>query len=531
MTPASSLSRRWWSAPALLIALFGLSIGVRAVRIGDPLNMGHQWLSAHVLITLDIWHERGAATYGFNPVYTYDRPADKHIQSLTSGLADPEGNYYYVSYPPLTFILPHAVFSILGVEPGVRSLQLFSLVVHIITVFLLYGMIAAIYGIRWHEGVFPPALLAGAIYLFMPLSLWYHMNVYFADTLVQPLWIGGLWLAFSIFERGKRNDRRFLWAFAAVNALTIYTEWLGVFAAFVYFLIAVIRLRTDRRYGAVAIWVAASTVFALLLILLQYSQIAGLDGFLRASVDRYAIRSGVDERVGTPIANPLYHMFILLNYWYRYFPVFALLAFLALFCAATRGRRRLTRRRKHLFLIGAIATPILLHHAAFFDFTYIHEFAGLKSGVFFCYLAAAMYHHGRFSVSPVIKVYYHAAVGAVALAMFLLCIYAYLEQSDLYDRSLHLETGEIIRRTSSLNETIYLTGTTRTNRLVAYRPDDKAASAQLVYYAGRNLYYTPDSLEIQNHMKTFGITKAAIYTLSNHNTILGVQHVVTGDSP
>ncbi len=526
---ASSFWRSCRSVLLVLPALFALSVAVRIPQLQQPLHMVNEWLTAHVLTTLTIWDTGGISTYGYNPVYTFDNDADRHIQSLTSGIADKEGNYYYVSYPPLTFLLPYAVFSMLGVGPSLIAIKVFSLAIHAVTAWLIYALIASLYGIRVKDGVFPPALIACSMYLFMPIALKYHTSVYFADMLVQPIWIASIWFAFQLFERDKIGSYLYLAGYGLTSLLAIYTEWLGVFSAFTLFVLAIFRLRSDTRYVRFLLVAAGGTIIAIGLTIAQYSTIAGLDSFLDASIERFTVRSGVDANMGTPISRPIYHILIFLNYWYSYYPIIGLVAFLFLFCIATYRGGQLTRKDKHLFMIIALGVPVLLHHIIFFDFSFEHEFSQLKAGVLFCYLSAALYHRGRFSVMPGLHRFYNGMVTGIALFMLILSVYNYYQLLETKDPRLQLETAIMVNNTSSKNETLYFTGVDRATRLVAYREDYKVVSAHVNYYAGRNIHFATDSLAIIDHMKRFNVDNAVVYTVSKDDSILTIRRLSSRD--
>ncbi|MEZ4699558.1 MAG: hypothetical protein R2834_04445 [Rhodothermales bacterium] len=445
---------------ATLALLFALSVAVRAPMLGRPLFMAHEWLTAHVLTTLTIWSEEGISTYGYNPVYTFDTPADRHVKSLTSGIVDEAGNYYYVSYPPLTFLLPYAAFSLLHVEPGVLAIRIWSLLLHAITAIMVYALVASIYGIRLRDGLFPPALIAYAIYLFMPMALKHHLNSYFADMLVQPLWLGCIWYAFQLYEREKLGLTGYVWGFALLNFLAVYTEWLGVFSAFVLFVFALVRWRSDPRYLRVLIAIAVSTALALGLAVVQYSTIAGLDGFIDASIERFTVRSGVEGTGGVSIRRPLYHIILLLSYWYRFYPILGLLAFLLLFVALTYRWKPLTRRRRHFFMLIALGLPVIMHHVVFFDFTYEHEFAELKTVGSAVRLprSGGLYHHIRYAIFPETRRVFHAMVVAMPAVLCMPGRVYILSADSSEGFEATPANREIIGRLAAENETIYVLG-------------------------------------------------------------------------
>ena len=117
---------------AILLLLFAFSVFARAPKLNGYLGWHHQWLSAHTLLTLTIWDENGIANHNFNPVYTFGNPRDKHIQSLTSGIPDEKGDYYYVSYPPFSFLLAYFCLSVVQAPISPYSIYALNLLLHFV---------------------------------------------------------------------------------------------------------------------------------------------------------------------------------------------------------------------------------------------------------------------------------------------------------------------------------------------------------------------------------------------------------------
>ena len=152
----------------VLLALFSITIWMRIGAFQDPIKGTHVWLTAHTAMTMQIWDKGGIASYHFNPVYTFDTPSDKHLRSLASGLSDQEGNFYYVSYPPFSFLLAYAFIQSLRLEPDMGALQTLSLLIQLLTSWLLYILVCRLFQQPIRSKIYYPALVASTIYLFLP---------------------------------------------------------------------------------------------------------------------------------------------------------------------------------------------------------------------------------------------------------------------------------------------------------------------------------------------------------------------------
>ncbi|HEX3046586.1 MAG TPA: hypothetical protein VHY08_17655 [Bacillota bacterium] len=288
----------------LMVILFGISILVRIPNLNQPLGNHHEWLTATVLRHQQIWYEAGAWKYKFNPIMTYPNHADKNINNQASNHEDSNGNFYYTSYPPFAYILPYLVFRLFRIYPDVLPLQLFNLFFHFICAWFIYLIIARL--LKKSKNPYfmnVPAIIGFTVYLFSPAPLWFHSNVYMADMMVQTFFIIGIYLFLKIsseFE-GRRMDYL---GFGAINFLMVYTEWLGIFFAVTVFVFSVFWIKDKRRNPLLAS-TGFSTIIALALTIWQYAQINGLGALVASSIEKYRIRSGLNNAdMGLSITNP-----------------------------------------------------------------------------------------------------------------------------------------------------------------------------------------------------------------------------------
>lgn len=508
-----------------ILTLWLLSVGVRAPNLDDPLGRKFEILTAHTLITLNIWQEKSPAAYHFSPIYTFDYEANRHIKSLTSGMPDKQGNYYYVSYPPFAFIFPFYVFKALFITPSVFALRMLNLLLHLVCAFGLYRLVLAIYEKHVDEGISLTALTASAVYLFSPGTLWYHSNVYFVDILVQPLWILCILIAFkTLQENSSRNPRSLIWL-GAITFFTVYTEWLGLLFAFILSLIALSRVRSDRFYLSIFLMVAGSSMIAIALTLLQYASINDLNIFLESSTSRYIERSGYNGRLGW-FFEWRGHLMIFTNYLRMYFPVLAIMFFLA--TAYVLGKKQketgkiIQNERMALMLC---VLPVLLHHFVFFDFTVMHEFSILKSSVPISVGIAILLNKNLNAQNTRSIVFFKKLSLSILTILLLHSVYVYYTTYIPIDRFVQKDFSKVVNQTSEPDETIFIQTKTSILNFVYKTYSDVAVDAQLQYYTKRNIAVSQSKEDAYRFLIENDIDKGILYQISSKGDLISFEKI------
>jgi hypothetical protein len=371
-----------------LLLLFAISVVVRLPYLGCPLG-GHQWLTAQMLVIHSIWYERGITACYFNPVVTFGLPTDKNVITPMGRMASPDGDRYFISQPPLGYILPYIVIVLLGVRPDVLPLQIFNLGLHLACVLLVFLIIRSLALQRGARNPDMPALAGSVVYQFMPVTLQYHGNVYSFEVLVQVFFLLAVYLFLRVPERPMRPIWLYVWLAAAAFCMS-YTEWLGVLFALSTVLYAFFHFHDNKVRWAVVAVIAGTTV-ALCLTLIQYSQIAGAAELLQRAVGTYLERSGFSKAFSHENQS-LWSG----GAWHRlgqhYMDSFGWLPFV-IAVAAFRYINIMTRlTSKERAVIWVALAPVVLHHLLLFDFTSIHDYSVLKDTIFFSILVGMLFY-------------------------------------------------------------------------------------------------------------------------------------------
>ena len=266
-----------------LLALFAVTLLIRSGNIWHrPLLSHDEDATGHVLATMRAMDAAPVSVHKYLPIITLSqRPADRHVASFAkASVADPLGNYYYVSFPPLGFAAPALVFRALGLAPTLLHLRLFTAALGLLSAGLFYLL-------AWR--LLRPALVdevrrAGAAFCFAALllvnseALWIFGNVYWHHVLLEPMMLGALLLVAGIVERPSAAKGA---ALAVLLVAGCLVEWAAYpFAGGVALL--GLWLTWQRHRGGWTMMLAGglAPVLGLGLILSHFAQIAGLQAYL-----------------------------------------------------------------------------------------------------------------------------------------------------------------------------------------------------------------------------------------------------------
>ena len=487
-----------------LFAIFGVSLLIRLPVLNKPLSHPREWLTATVLRHLEIWNEEGLAATHFAPITTYPGAANRNINNEASEHKDAVGNYYYTSFPPLAYYVPYFTFKLMHITLGVLPIQIFSLVLHFISGLLVYLSVRLLLNSRESSSV--PALIAFAIYVFSPLTLWLQANVYMSDIFAEIIFIAGIYLLLRWAKLG--GSGRFALIIGTFTFFFVYSDWLGVLFAASIALYAVIQ-RTQPSSWSLGIAASLGTAAALALTLWQYSQINGLHSFLFSLTHRFALRSGIGHQLDLNL-----HIWRLLG-WLLILTYYALahgadILLLILWAALLRkeGAINLPRDIKLPFFFGAVM-PVLLHHLILFNYTAAHEFSVLKAAPAIAILAGLL--SSKLWQNPFLVRGRSRLVLFTSLALcFAVCVWQYwLLTGPSFPGCKTI--GDFIAQNARPDEIVfaeYLLPSTASDRPLP----------QIVYYAHRNIAVWQDQVHARQLSQENGVPKIVVFTINPAET-------------
>jgi len=503
----------------IIISFLIISILVRVPNINRPLSYHHEWLTSTVLRTQQIWYEKGDFTHRFLPIMTYDNKADRNINNQAN-LKDEEGNFYYTSYPPFAYIFPYVIFRLFNVYPDVLPLQIFNIAIHFISSLFILLIISLLTNKYYINKVNIPALLGFSIYLFSPASLWFHSNVYMSDMLVQPFFIIGIYLFLKIIKNeGKLISCVLL---GIINFFMIYTEWLGVFFAFAVFIYALFNMK-EVSIRMVLPCITISSIASLSLTIWHYSQISGLDAFIKSSMKKYLYRSGFSQysAIGLDYSNLTSWKRIVSHYYHGYLPFLIILCIVALMYLAVL-KKYPTRDILHRNKIEAVSlylciVPVLMHHVVFFNFTSIHDFSVLKTGIFISIITSLIYLRlvNTFckDISDKTRTLKIGVINSIIILMTMLSLYIY--QADVIEDNtlFYKEIGQIIASNADDNEIVFI------------KTIDFKILPQIVFYAHRNIAKWKNELKARELLNLNETERGVVFIFDLKNKQISKEYI------
>lgn len=492
----------------ILIFLFLFSVVIRIPTLNRPLSDHHEWLTAHLLLTQRIWWEAGIRTYNFSLPYTFPGITNRNIKSeALGGINDNHGNYYYISYPPFSFIFPFFLFRIISIYPDVLPLQIINLIIHFVNAYFIYKIIALIINSR-KNGINIPAFVGYAIYLFSPMTLWFQSNIYSEEILAQFFWISLVYLILCLSIRHKVNSWLYLILYFTGVFLLIYTDWTSAVLLIPVFLLFLYRLLKKERYHFLILTTIFACLLPIVITVYQYSQINGYDSFFSGAVEKYLIRSGQTTQIkadfGYNMQNPASYKMIFNNYKTGYLYVLIFLSFLVIVFFGLNDNYNIFKNNRLKIFTILVIPSVFIHHILFFNFTAVHDFSSLKSAIFISVISAVLY-------DQVIKLFRINNMNKkiiITNILFIILIMLSIRQfyninSPLLDYSNRKKFGEAIAEAAK-------------NRVVFVSGDLTFMEPQVLFYASRNILPAANNQEIYSFLKKYQ-QKQAIKVITKPN--------------
>ncbi len=478
----------------ILLATILVSIAIRIPNLNRPLSKHHEFVTVHVLRVMQIWNEGGIARYHFAPVMNYAGTTNKFINNQSMGYSDINGDYYYLSYPPFTFILPYIIFNAFHIPISALSLEWFNIIIHIVSAILLYGIVLRLAQNEKNELI---ATLATVFFLLNPCSLWFCGNVYFADMLVIFFWMAAMYLLLLL--RDEKNFILKIVLFCIALLMGNYTEYLMLMfsaGALVYLFIS----RYERK-KVIGLVILLCVIVPYLLTAYQYSLIGGWPALLHQEVARYKSRSGYNYH-NFPLVAITETLIIIKNYIIHYISFIITLVTGTVFLLFERKKLPATNFKTIFWLI---LIPILLHHLIFLNAT-MHDFQVLKSGILFSVICSVVIC----SLSSRWVITFVCVILLINIADYYYVNKpgAFARNGDKYAADYHM--AQTIKATANEDEVIF------TNIDV---------SPQLVYYTHRNIcrYATPGSAV--TFLRQHNLTKGKLFYFDGLNHLQKVESI------
>jgi len=473
----------------ILFILFAIAVAIRIPLLNRPLSKHHEFCTAIALRILKSWEENGIRTMRFKPSTNYGRVQDKFINNFASAsgkMTDGKGNYFYISHPPLAYYFPYGIFHLLGIKANVLPLQWFHVFVHLLCGLGVYLLIHFLY--FKPDIINIPALIACAVYLFNPATLWFQSNVYMSDMFVQLFFVWAVVVCVPLMKRQQNMFLKILLLFLLCFSM-VYTSWLGIFFCVVAVVLC-FRGNLLLSLALIEIFVT-SLALGLAITYLQYARIAGIEALKEEWFCRFNQRSSF----GNGFVNFLFSEWsIIKNYFFNYATLYVMLIVGAIAVYYVRKRIYMGVIARNIMAVSVL--PILFLHLFLADYSG-HDFTVLYAALPFSILAGFLseraYTHIStakilvfvvfFSALSVIQFYYINRPGDIA------------QNGARYD--VQMNEGLFIKQNATEDEVVFA---------LNYKP-----MPETIWYAGTNILNIQSETEAQKFLNAYAHPKGIIF--------------------
>ena len=359
--------------------LFSATLWLSLSNIDRPLDLRHDWLTAHTTINLEYMRQCGV--FRNDAASVLFLPSPELSCGAIRNLPEP-GKRIYLSYPTVWLIALYPIYEVAHVlapdhTPNyvlLRRIEL--LLVRLSFIFLMirwvmHSLQLLFPAIRGKDRIWM-ALTGAAIVDFSPAFLQFTQNILFTDMVVLPLIFAAVELLHRFIHRGAQ-----LWGglfLSLLLGLASGTDWYGaIFSGFSLALLLLFRRRMRLSAALFAIIAAGPTLAAIHYI----SQILlfdpGLHQIISTASQRTAVGGGWTENLSKAISYlPDYTPFARNQWTGIVLSSSGLLAFGALV------RRAIRSKRMDIWIHTAPILCAIIHLALFSQHAAKHEFYGLK---------------------------------------------------------------------------------------------------------------------------------------------------------
>ncbi len=361
---------------ASIFILFIVSFYQRQPHLSNQTD-ANDVANLQTLTTLDIWRQQSPTYFSFLPVQSYQNQGDKNIHYYPR-FKDKKGNNYYVSYPPLCYILPYSIH-LLGFETNRKLLVWINILLHLIsTIFLFYLLKSMLNQKRFSWNI----LASISYFVLIPVMTYSYTRMYFAETLGLSLFIACVYFLHQILFSNPKSNLNLL-GFAVSFTLLSYSEWISAFlliclCAYLFYN-KTLEKKIRFRLFIIAIICFITPLILFLIQLLSLNSFS--EGFHSLSI-RLLERSGWFGQKYSSNGISIFN----LSSIYEYLKLFInavgiigvcmiLIGLIFRFLFPTISKEN---KAQKIFILVLVFAPILLHNLIFFNANALHYHLQIK---------------------------------------------------------------------------------------------------------------------------------------------------------
>jgi hypothetical protein len=475
-------------ALGLLLLLFILSIFIRLPNLNRPVSKHYEFNTAVVMINIISWRQAGGGDrLHYTPVINFQRAGDKFPPNNLN--IDKDGNTVYLSYGPGMFVLPYFFYQWLHLPAIPIYLEILNLVLHLACVVLFFYLL---------DQLIPPEnrsryfiIIAGCCFMiFSPGVLWFLGNGYVNIGMMLPFVIGIFLLILPMLKDPSGISPSRLIPLAFLIVILIYIDWYILFLCFVAGIVALLKYRTNKKYGWLVLVLFMSVCFGVALVFFQFASYMGMDAVVDFWFHRFSER-------GLNLAGSTFLKKI--SYFFAYFLVSYLPLILLILISFINNRRKKILSAwsdTEILFVRLFSVSALFYNLLLFDWSTDHEFAILPWSILLSFIAARLIGSSRnkmahgilglFLILAITQYYWINRPGPIA------------RDGLRYDSFKKL--GESLKQIPP-GYTICI---------------NLEQNPMVEYYAGRNILRASDSLSVKTVLRELGIQKAVWVSQKNY---------------
>ena len=148
-------------------------------------------------------------------------------------------------------------------------------------------MIVLVYFDKKGLPLYFPALISFVTYAFIPVLMYLHLFDAFSAIFIQPIWLISIYFILKLFKTYEKVNVLKLFGLATLIFITIYTDWVGIFLSVSVGFICLYYRKRERKYMKIFYTTLISSLISVMLIVIQYCQIEGLQLLLHNLKDKF----------------------------------------------------------------------------------------------------------------------------------------------------------------------------------------------------------------------------------------------------
>ncbi|HNW97017.1 MAG TPA: hypothetical protein PKK00_01235 [Bacteroidales bacterium] len=454
---------------------------------------------------LKIWNESSPSEYNFCPVLTYQNSGDKFI-TYYKRLEDKDGNNYYVSSPPFSYIMAYYAISFFHLPMDEFSIKFLNVIILIFGALLIYFIMNLIL----NENLMKfsvPSFISMAVFLFMPVNINITGYSYFPEIF---LWLQSIFLFLFIIKKNCGNIYMFF-LFGISLFLVIYTEWIGLFFSFSVLLFSLFKIR-EKLFQKFFIITLIFSFLPLLLTFIQFSSLNGIGAMVHAMKIRFLERSGF---FGATLSADGIHIFscnswiVMLENINRSLIGFGYLAIIMVIFLFVFRRKMKFKFNYKSVLVYVILLPALIHFIVFFNSNAVHKEQMSKFSVWVAIICGYVFYQIQ-------NKYQNKILSSIiiSLVIFTAIISHYIllnNYSDIADYTVMNQQSKYIKENAMPDEAVFISRDSTSNR------DTKIFFSDyiLTFLCDRNLKYANGEDDAVSIAKKLGKEKGIYFKLNN----------------